>query len=113
MKCIDCHHLFAINGETLPDGERDQLKGRDPESFTWVVCGKAVEDFIHEQPQIFDEVLKERDCKVFTPLSVAGIGNKVVSRKEPGMPTRYKIAIIIAVLLAIIGATSGIILVIS
>lgn len=113
MKCIDCHHLFAINGEPLPDGEREHLKSRDPDSFTWVVCGKALDNFAHEQPQVFDDVLKERDCRGFAPLSAAYTGKKVVSRKEPGMPTRYKIAIIVAVLLAIVGATSGIILVIS
>ena len=113
MKCIDCHHLFAINGEPLPDGEREHLKSRDPDSFTWVVCGKALEDLAHEQPQVFNDVLKERDCKGFAPLSVAYTRRKATSRKEPGMPTRYKVAIIISVRLAIVGATSGIILVIS
>ena len=113
MKCIDCHNLFAINGETLPSDEREHLKMRSPESFTWVVCGKAIEEFAHEQPQVFDDVLMERDCKGFVPLSAAYTGERAGPRKVPGMPMRNKVAIIAAVLAAIAGSTAGIIMVIS
>ena len=62
MKCIDCHYLCALNGEILPSQQRQELKRKSREAFTWLICDKSLIDITHKEPSVFEQVSENRKC---------------------------------------------------
>jgi hypothetical protein len=101
VKCIDCQYLSAISGETLPQQQREPLMSQNTDAFTWIACAKSITDFTHEMPQIFDQVLEERECKrycEYKPETGTGLTWKHVLL---GTPIWFKILIVIAIIILI------------
>ncbi len=113
VKCIDCQHLCAINEEPLPEAQREQLRSGSPDSFTWLTCSKALESFEPIQPQVFEQVLNERNCSGYTLYRPSPATGQTMKREARQMPTSHKVTIISVVLLLIAAATTGVIMVLS
>ncbi len=108
MKCIDCHYLCTLTGEALPLRQRGQLRGRDSEAFTWLACGKAIDEIAHVQPQVFDQVLQQRRCKGYVRLDPSLTVEQMKAREAKRMPAWFKVATAVTLLVGLAAATGAI-----
>ncbi len=108
MTCIDCHYLCALTGENLPLRQRGQLRGRDPEAFTWLACGTAIDEIAHVQPQVFDQVLQGRRCRGHVRLDPSLTVEQMKARDAKRMPAWFKVAAAVTLLVGLAAATGAI-----
>ena len=108
MKCVDCHYLCAINMEILPEQQREELRSKNPDSFTWLACSKSMAQFKHELPQTFEQVLKDRKCKDYRGYDTKATLEQMWQREIHRMPIWYKVAIAITLLIGISAAAGAI-----
>jgi hypothetical protein len=99
VNCVRCHYLSAITGESLPGSQRAELTGRNPESFTWVSCAKALEQLPPTPPEVFDAVLQDRRCGGFQPYDQGLTTNEMLQRELQGAPRHTRILLAAAALL--------------
>jgi hypothetical protein len=107
-RCVDCHFLYAINGVTLPEQQREQLRSRNTDSFTWLFCSEGIIQITHIQPHVFDQVLREWKCKGYLPFGASLTFTQMVIREAQRMPKWYKIAVLITILLGLAAAIGAI-----
>lgn len=81
---------------------------KDPDSFTWLACGKDMVQFTGEEPQIFDQVLAEWQCEGYREYDPKSTLDQTQQRGSQKLPTWYKVFILIVVLLALASAIGAI-----
>jgi len=108
MRCVDCHYLCAINMEILPEKQREELRSRNLDSFTWLACSKSMAHFKYKLPQTFDQVLKERKCRGYRGYDHKATLEQMWQREIHRMPVWYKVAIAITLLIGISAAAGAV-----
>ena len=108
MRCVDCHYLCAINMELLPEKQREELRSKNPDSFTWLACSKSMACITHKLPQTFDQVLKERKCRGYRVYDPKATLEQMWQREIRRMPIWYKVAIILTLLIGISAAIGAV-----
>ena len=104
MQCLDCLHLCSITGQQLPEEQREQLRARDPDSFTWLVCSKGLIEFAPSAPEVRDQVLSEWECGDYQEQSPEPEPDEVEWPEGQMRPMWQKVALLWLVFLALVGS---------
>ncbi len=113
VSCVGCHYLSAVTGDPLPEPQRAGLRCRSSGAFTWITCAKALQRFAPQVPEIFDGVLRERTCRGYQPYDPGLTTDQMLRLEVQDSPLRYRIALVVGILLlsgAFIGAIVQVIL---
>lgn len=107
MKCVDCHHLCAVSGESLPERQREELGAGNPDSFVWLACGHDIAQFTQELPDVFEQVMTEWTCKGYREYDPTSALDEAEPRESRGWPMWQKVAILVLILIALVASVSA------
>jgi len=104
---VDCYHLCAVSGESLPERQREELASGDKDSFVWLACGHDIVQFTQEVPDVFEQVVTEWTCKGYREYDPTSALDGTQLLESRGWSMRQKVTILVLILIALVASVSA------